>query len=247
MAKRRIPKQVVEEQNAAREAAEAEFFLERENLEEEIGSKTETWVNENATKVLGLAGIILLITALYYLVTSVYMPNQEKAAISEMYVAQEHFAVDSFKLALSSPDGSYLGFLDVIDNYSGWSKASNLSHYYAGVSYLNMGEYEKAIEYLSKFKGDDKIFSAMAKGCIGDANSELGRMDEALSNYKSAAAINANDFTSPMYLMKAGQLHEKQGQFKEALAVYESIKKNFPKSQEATTIDKYISRSAAAI
>jgi hypothetical protein len=48
------------------------------------------------------------------------------------------------------------------DEYSG-TDAGNLANYYAGIAYLNTGKYTEAIDYLSKFKSDDIVLSALQK------------------------------------------------------------------------------------
>ncbi len=249
MAKRKTPKPNAAElraQEQLQKEYEAANFIEQEFDEEELKSKTEDWINENKTTVLGLGALILLLVAGYFLYNSVYQPGQEASAQADIYVAQQHFADDQFQLALSSSDDTYSGFLDVANSYGG-TKLGNLANYYAGVCYLNLGEFENALDYLGRYDGNDLMFSAMAKGCMGDASSELGRMDEAVSYYKKAAAMNPNEFTTPMYLMKAGQLMEKQGNFAGAKEAYESLKKQFPNTSEGNTADKYISRVASLV
>jgi len=66
-----------------------------------------------------------------------------------------------------------LGCLYIIDDY-GITKSSELAHYYAGISFLNLGEFELAIEQLEKFSSNDKMINLIAKGAIGDAYLELG-------------------------------------------------------------------------
>ncbi|NJK87388.1 MAG: tetratricopeptide repeat protein [Bacteroidales bacterium] len=113
------------------------------------------------------------------------MAPAEKDAQNEMFMAEKYFEADSFQLALEG-DGSYLGFLDIIDEYS-VTKSANLSHYYAGISYLHLGEYEDAIKHLKKFNANDVYISTIAIGAIGDAYQELGELDESVSFYLKAA------------------------------------------------------------
>ena len=47
-------------------------------------------------------------------------------------------------------DDQYLGFIDIADDYSS-TKAGKLANYYAGLSYLYLGEFENAIDYLEDF------------------------------------------------------------------------------------------------
>jgi tetratricopeptide (TPR) repeat protein len=105
-----------------------------------------------------------------------------------------------------------------------------------------MGKYSEAIEYLEKFDSKDQILSNIALGSIGDCYSELNENDKAIKYYKKAANNVKNDFTSPIYLMRAAILLEGKGEFKDALKVYERIQKEFNRSSEGQQIDKYITR-----
>lgn len=129
-----------------------------------------------------------------------------------MWMAEQYFAKDSFNLALNG-DGNYLGFLDIIEEYS-ITKSANLANYYTGISYLHLGQYENAIEYLKQFESNDKMIAPIAYGAIGDAYVELENTDEALVFYKKAVTSSENDFTAPIYLMKIGLVQEKMGNTK---------------------------------
>jgi tetratricopeptide (TPR) repeat protein len=158
-----------------------------------------------------------------------------------MFVAEQYFQRDSFNLALNG-DGNYFGFLDIISDYK-MTKSSNLAKYYAGVCYLHLGDYEEAISYLKKFSTSDIMISSIKNGAIGDAYVELGEYKQAVSYYEKAANSNANEFSTPIYLNKAGQLLEDEGDFKKALDLYETIKADYPKSAEGRNIEKVIARA----
>jgi tetratricopeptide (TPR) repeat protein len=148
--------------------------------------------------------------------------------------------MDSLNLALNG-DGMYPGFLQIIDDY-GITSSANLAHYYTGVIYLQMGSFEEAIDHLQKFKSKDQIVSAMACGAIGDAYMELNDISKAASYYLDAAEMRDNEFSAPIFYLKAGMAYELLGQYDDALEAYEIIKYEYPSSNEAREIDKYISR-----
>ena len=95
-------------------------------------------------------------------------------------VEVKEVAQDSFILALENPGGGFEGFLDTIDNY-GSTKSGNLAKYYAGISYLNLGRTEDAINYLESYRSNDDITSIMKAGALGDAYAESQSYDKALS------------------------------------------------------------------
>jgi tetratricopeptide (TPR) repeat protein len=206
-------------------------------------SKSEQFIESNQ-KILtiilvGIAVIILL----FFGYKKMIADPREKKAQAAMFKAEYYFEVDSLNLALNG-DGENDGFIDIADNFS-WTKSGNLAKYYAGVCYLNMGEYQKAIDYLKKFKSDDVIVAGMAYGAIGDAYMSLNNTTKAIDFYLKAANADPNDFTSPVFLMKAGWAYEIANNWKNAKSVYERIKKEYPQAREARDIDKYLARAKA--
>ncbi|WP_310559749.1 tetratricopeptide repeat protein [Flavobacterium sp.] len=209
-------------------------------------SKTEDFVAKNQRIIIGVVGAIALMTVGYLAYQKfVSAPKEEEAAI-EMFVAQQNFqkategvASDSlYKLALNGSEGKF-GFIKIADEYAG-TDAGNLANYYSGVAYLNTGKYTEAIEYLGKFKSDDIVLSAMAKGAIGDAYSQKNQPKEALENYVKAAESDKNNFTTPRFLLKAGKTALALGNKEDALKYFTDIKDNFDASSEAATIDVLI-------
>ncbi len=85
----------------------------------------------------------------------------------------------------------------------------------------------------------------MATGAIGDAYMELGESDKAITYYLEAAGQDDNDFTTPLFLLKAGQVYELTENYDEALDVYNRIKDDYKMSNEGRSIEKYIARAEA--
>ena len=212
-----------------------------ENLElvEDALSKTERYIEDNQKSLTIIVGAIIVIAMLYLGFTKLYVAPQETAALSEMFVAEQYFETDSFRLALDGDENAF-GFLYVIDEY-GITKTGNLACYYAGICYMQLGEFDNAIEYLLKFDADDKMISPMAYGVLGDAHSELDELDDALNYYKRAVNYD-NNFSTPLYLMKLGMLYENMGENEKALSAYERIFNDYKKSTEGRYIEKYIQR-----
>jgi tetratricopeptide (TPR) repeat protein len=167
-------------------------------------------------------------------------PKEEKAA-EALFKAEQYFAMDSSRLVLNG-DGQYKGVLNVISNFGG-TKAANLAHYYAGISYLKMGEFENAVKYLKDFSTDAKQVQLLATGCLGDAYAELNKKEEAITAYKKAASTFVEDETNASeYLFRAALLLETTGKTEEALSLYKELKTKFPKTDKGFQADKYIYR-----
>lgn len=204
-------------------------------------SRTELYIEENQKSLTVIVLAIAIIVVGFTLYKRYIVGPKEVEAQSQMYVAEQYFEKDSFNLALNG-DGNNMGFLEIIDEY-GITRSANLANYYSGISYLHLGEYENAIDYLKDFDSKDQIVKSVATGAIGDAYMELDNEKDALSMYLKAAKQRKNQFTSPIYMMKAAQVYEGQKDYKKAVALYEEIKKEYPESNEAKDIDKYIARA----
>ena len=208
---------------------------------EQALSKTEQYLVNNQKSLMIILGAIIGLILLFKGYQKFYIEPLEEDAQIEVYMAELYFQKDSFNLALNG-DGQYAGFLDVAEEYSS-TKVGNLANYYAGLCYLNTGDYNNAITYLENFSSDDIILSSLALGCIGDAYMELGDTDKAKSSYKDAVENSNNEFTTPRYMMKLAMIHELKKDYSEALEIYKSIKVDFKTSLEASGIEKYISRA----
>lgn len=213
---------------------------------DKTASKTEDWVAKNQKIIIGVVAAVALFTVGYLVFQKFVAAPKEEEAASEMFQAQQYFqqatdgvASDSlYKLSLKGAEGKF-GFVDIADKYSG-TDAGNLANYYAGVAYLNTGKYTEAIEYLNKFKSEDIVLSALAKGAIGDAYSQNNQPKEALENYLKAVEANKNDFTTPRFLLKAGKTALALGNKEDALKYFTDIKDNFDATPEAASIDVLI-------
>ncbi|MCX6298409.1 MAG: tetratricopeptide repeat protein [Bacteroidetes bacterium] len=167
-------------------------------------------------------------------------PKEDKAADAIAQV-QMYFRVDSSNLVLNG-DGQNKGALYIINNYGG-TKTANLAKFYAGVSYLHLGDFNNAVKYLKDFSTSAKQIQLLALGNLGDAYAELNQKDDAIATYKKAGTIFENDeANSAEYLFRAALLSETIGKTKEALEIYKDLKTKYPKTDKGFQADKYIYR-----
>lgn len=208
-------------------------------------SKLERFFEENRQLLSGLALGIFLIVGGVIAYLKFYQQPREREAQEQIFHAQRLFEADSFSQAIAGHNGKP-GFLDIAADYSG-TKAGNTANYYAGISYLRIGEYDKAIMLLDDFSSPDPLLAILAPSAIGDAFMELGQKEEALEYYQKAVKEKANSFLTPFVLLKAGLLAEDLGQAQKALGYYQRIQKDFPDSRQAADIKRYIARAEAQL
>ena len=209
------------------------------------------WANYSKPIIYISAAIILLAGGWLAYKYLVKLPKEDKANDS-VFVVQKSFGnfsnaqTDTLKTVLANVvlngDGANSGALKFISKYDG-TNAANLCNYYAGASYLYLKQFDKAIKYLNDFDTDALQIKSRAYGMIGDAYAELKKNSDALDYYKKAAGVNEKDeFTSSEFLFRAGMFAESIGNKKEAIDLYKKIKTDYPLSDRAANIDRYLAR-----
>lgn len=235
--------------NIEDQSTTAEVF----NTLDQTASKSEQWIEKNQ-KIIFSGLIAVAVIILGYLAYNKYIvePNELEAA-DELAYPKKYFeqaqnttiAVDSlYNLSLNGADGKY-GLVDIADNYNN-TKAGNIAKYMSGIAYLKIGDYENAIKYLSDFSSDDEMLGALALGNIGDAFAEINQQNDALKYYIDASEYKVNNFTTPLYLFKAGLMAMELEEYAKAEDLFTKIKDDYSKSDEAINISIYIQRAQFA-
>ena len=85
----------------------------------------------------------------------------------------------------------------------------------------------------------------MAVGNQGDVLTELGRTDEAIGQFEKAANMVKSDYTTPMFLMKAGILYRQKNDHKNAAKCFGRIATDFPTSPDVQQAKKYAAYAEA--
>ena len=90
-------------------------------------------------------------------------------------------------------------------------------------------------------------FEAIAiQRIIGDCYVQLGKLDDAVKAYETAAKQASNEAISPSCLIKAGHVYEKQGKYDKAIALYNEVKTKYYTAPEAETVEADLVRAQAA-
>lgn len=210
-----------------------------ENVENAL-SASEAFIEKYQKQLLMAVGAVVLVVLIVLAVKNFYLQPLEVKAQNEIAKAQVSFATDSFNVALNGNGNDVIGFKEIASKYS-ITNSGNLASAYAGICFYKLGQYDNAIKYLSQYDGDDNYFNTSIIGLIGDSYVELNKIDKAISYFEKAAG-QKNTILSPIYLKKAGVAYESLNKADKALNAYNKIKEDYPRSQEAADIDKYIAR-----
>jgi tetratricopeptide (TPR) repeat protein len=207
-------------------------------------SRSEQFIEKNEKNLLIALLVVVVIVSGVLLFRHSYLLPKEKQAQEMIFMGEQYFAVDSFKVALDGDGAEYIGFEGIIDEY-GITKTAKLASAYAGLCYKSMGDYESAIKYLNKCNAEDIMISPALTGAIGDCYVEMKEYSKAVDYFEKAASVN-NQALAPIYLMKAARVYEKMEKNDKALKMYERLKAGYPLTAEGADADKYIERAKLA-
>ena len=213
-----------------------------ENADQETVDKALGFWQAYGKKVSVAIAVIVVAVGGFWAYGNFIQEPKEAKANEDIFAAENYFRKDSFALALNGTAG-IPGFLKVIDKHSG-TKAANLAHLYAGESYLQLGEFQKAIDQLNAFNANSaKQIQAKVEGLLGDAYAELKKNDEAISHYKKAGSLFSDDQAiSSENLFRAALLSEMSGKNDEAIELYQQLKDKYPRTEKGFVVDKYLAR-----
>lgn len=213
------------------------------------------WEKYGKMLTIALASVLALVVGIYAYKALVKEPKEKKAnetifAAENLFdaMANTNFNKDSVNLVLNGGNAggqNITGLLRVINNYGGTS-AANRANYMAGASYLNIGEYDKALKFLKEFdaNGANQI-AIQAEILIGQAYAEQKKTGEALDHFKKATTINAKDEgMTGNALFLAANYADQIGKADEAKDLFKKLKNDFPKhgSVQSGEVEKYLAK-----
>lgn len=212
------------------------------NVDEAL-STSEAFLLKNKNLLLGIvAAIVVVVAGVLGYKHFISAPKELKAA-EAIFKGEQYFGADNYEIALNGDSTGYAGFVKLADEFSG-TDAGNLANAYAGICYAQLGKYEDAIKFLDKFSADDYFVASAIIGTLGNCYAQVGQLDKAAATLLKAADKANSVSLSPIYLLQAGQILEKQGKNAEAVEAYKQIKTKYANSYQAMDIDKYIERAS---
>lgn len=212
------------------------------NVEEALNT-SEAFLLKNKNLLLGIVvAIVVVVSGTVGYKHFISEPKEQKAA-EAIFKGEQYFGADNYETALNGDSIGYAGFIKLADEFSG-TDAGNLANAYAGICYAQLGKYEDAIKFLDKFNADDYFVAPAVLGTLGNCYAQIGQLDKAAATLLKAADKANSTSLSPIYLLQAGQILEKQGKNAEAIEAYKQIKAKYANSYQAMDIDKYIERAS---
>jgi tetratricopeptide (TPR) repeat protein len=183
-----------------------------------------------------VVGGLLALGLLYFLYRQfIWMPSNEKSNDS-WWSGMNFIAKDSTNQAIKVLE-------PVVKKHDGKS-GGEISQFLLARQYMEKGQFQKAIKNLEGVDVNDTYIHIYSIGLQGDCYSELKKFDKAEEMYLKAADLEENEFTTPMYLFKAGLCAEKIKNYESATSYYQRIQDDYISFASQKTIEKHIARTS---
>ena len=178
-------------------------------------------------------GIIALLVLYLGYRQLIWAPADEKAN-DGWWIALNYIEKDSTDQAIKA----LVPFVKKYDGHVG----GEIGQYLLGTQYMKKGQFQEALNQLEDVSVSDTYMSVISVGLQGDCLSELKNYEDATTKYVEAADMIENEFTTPLYLFKAGLHAELSKNYEDATSYFTRIRDDYPDYGNQKTIDKYIAR-----
>jgi len=219
----------------------------------EIVEKAKGFWSAYSKKIIIIGSVVILLLGSYigykYLVT---IPNEKKAddlifpaeKLFGLMAASSSYNKDTVNMVLNGDKAAGVTGLLKIANTFGGTMSANRAQYIIGACYLQLKQFDKAINHLKDFDGNDATqIQSKAFLLLGHAYAEQKKTDDALDYYKKAGSIsNLDEGMGSEALFIAGRYADAIGNTKEAIEIFQDLKDKYPTSSKVSSgdVDKYL-------
>ncbi|MBQ9073852.1 MAG: tetratricopeptide repeat protein [Muribaculaceae bacterium] len=210
-----------------------------DELNETLTNVVEQKVQNNKKSILlAIAAVVVVAVAVMF-----FLNMRQSNALA----ADEAIAQADMSLIQGNDSIALTQYMQVADN-EGYD-AGNRAALQAAILLYKKGEYQKALDYLSKYSPEEAIVGAASYSLQGDCYVNLEKYNEAVAAFdKAISASDDNELYTPLFMIKQANVYRELKDFNKEVAVYEKIKKEYPGYAAAynLNIDKYIERAKAS-
>lgn len=186
----------------------------------------------------GVLALILAVPGYMY-----YQQRQAQQASELMGEILPAYEQGNYEQALNGT-AQQAGLLTIADEY-GNTDPGNLASFYAANALYEQGEYDRALQYFQQFEKGNDFIAASAYAAEGAIYETRGNMETAAQRFEQAAEQYPNKLSAPRYLIEAGKAYEEAGQYGAAERVYQRVKDEYPDTEQAEEVDRYLARVKA--
>jgi tetratricopeptide (TPR) repeat protein len=205
----------------------------------ELSFQATDFFEKNRTAVLSVLGAIVLAIA------GAFFWNREQAsknqdATTKLEGIVKRYETGNYSGAIEG-DSTTTGLKDIAKTYSGTPSGEQAKLYLAN-AYFQLRNYDEAQKAFESVSSSSPLVKGSALAGEAACYEQKKEYKKAAQLFRRASEIVRNDAIAPIYLESAGRNFELAGEKSDALAVYEKLKKEYPQSNAARTVEPIIAR-----
>jgi tetratricopeptide (TPR) repeat protein len=196
---------------------------------QQIYTKTELFVDRNRKVLLMVLGAVAALVVGIFAYQYLYKAPREAEAAAAIWKAEQWMELDSLDWAANG-QGEYIGFVQVIEDYSGTSAAKR-AHYWMGIISRSQANWQEALDHFLEADFDDQNIGVMVAGNVGDMYVELDNFEDGArwleKAAKKASSSASERFYAPIYYLKAARVNMELGKNDKAKSLLKQITENY--------------------
>jgi tetratricopeptide (TPR) repeat protein len=183
----------------------------------------------------GLVAIVLIGLIIY---------SNRKAANEEANTAFANIlaAYDQgvFQVAIDGvPNRNLKGFKQIVEEY-GSTPVGELAKFYLANSYFALKDYDSALKYFEEYGGSNDLVAASCLAGVAAVYETKSQYKDAAEYFEKAGNKMKDALTTPEHYCNAARNYALAGDKSKALELYEKVKKDYPTSNPARDVDRFI-------
>jgi tetratricopeptide (TPR) repeat protein len=201
--------------------------------------KVYGYIQENTSKVLLYAGVVVVVAAAGYFYVSNKIQENMAAGTELGQVMQLYDSGDYLEAIQGKPESNIVGLKKIVEDY-GSTDNGEIAKMYLANSYNRLQKFDEALKYYEDYDGDNPIFKAAALAGQAGYYASQKQFDKAAELYQEAANVSAKNALNAEYLVNAATIYFDSNQRDKAKELFEKIKTDYPKTQPGSLAAKYL-------
>lgn len=197
------------------------------------------YIQENQSKVLLYAGIIVVVIAAGYFYVSNKIKNNVTAGEELGAVMQLYDSGDYLEAIQGKPESNITGLKKIVEDY-GSTDNGEIAKIYLADSYSMLQKFADALKYYEDYDGDNPLFKAAALAGQAGYYASQKQYEKAAELYQEAAEVSPQNTLNAEYLVNAAELYFNNNQRDKAKDLFQKIKNDYPQTQEGNLASKYL-------
>lgn len=194
---------------------------------------------KNSSLVIGVGvGLILLLVGLFF--WNSRQAQTEAEATTKLAKIAQVYKDGNLEAAIFG-DSTQMGLQKFVETYSGTASGEIAKFYLANALYQR-NSIDSALALYKRISSNSPLLQSAALAGEAACYEQKQQYRDAGERYRKAAAAAKNQALEAFYLMDAGRAFELAGEKREALEIFERVRKQYPLTTHSREAEKAIAR-----